>query len=596
MRNLLLLIFSMFSSTAFALNSAHFTINRITAPYFVVDGNQPATLNKAYVGFEIINNSNSGTTYSGLVFTITSVTTNVVGQNYALLSPVSGQQLIGTLAPGQSKVCYYYVSYPASTSPSGTFNVRLSDATVSNKTQAFAIYNRSSISANAGGLTQQTFTNQDLLGGVIYDDVVYTVGNVQNNDENDFQISISPLFDPTKVSLISTQVTASTVPGISVGSTDSLYFISGNGSVGASITIRWSFKIIATNFTAYFLPLAGSTSGGTNYKYAINTALGANGTAVTIASGPPTLTIAKSSNKAVYSTCETATFTLTISNTGAYGVSIDSLSDQLPSGFTYVGIEGTSQVAASQLTEGPSTGATGTIKFKGGVTSGSNTSVYIGAGSSVALKYTATAPCTAASNLNTTVAGFIGASQFGTANNAVSVNWGLPVKWGSFNAKAVNGNVELMWSTVGEWQTRDFVVQRSTDGMLWVALGSRTAAGTANGKKEYAYTDTEPEKGQTNYYRLQQRDMNDNSEFSKVVNVWVGEDSRTLQLFPNPVLNGKLNIRLAHPETVSIHNETGRLVFRKSYPAGLHKIEMNNLTKGTYILRTEKQTLSFIVQ
>ncbi|MEN9525131.1 MAG: hypothetical protein RLZZ256_515, partial [Bacteroidota bacterium] len=112
------------SFSAQALNGNHFTINRITAPYFIVDGNQPATINKAYVGFEIINHSNSANTYSNLMFTITSVTSSVSGQNYSVLAPVSGQFAIGTLAPGESRVCYFYVAYPASVTPIGTFNVR----------------------------------------------------------------------------------------------------------------------------------------------------------------------------------------------------------------------------------------------------------------------------------------------------------------------------------------------------------------------------------------------------------------------------------------------------------------------------------------
>src|SRR6185369_5168297 len=215
------------SISASALDPNHFTITRITAPYFIVDGNSPATLTKAYVGFEVKNNSNSATTYSNLRFTITSIGTSVSGQNYSVVSPATGIINIGTLAPGATKVCYYYVSYPANVSPQATFNIQLSDNTVTSKTQSFVIYNRSSISANAGGTATQSFTNQDLIGGLIYDDVTYTVGNVQNADESDFQVAVSSQFDPTKITLLSTAVTASAVPGIPNGATDSLYFVTG---------------------------------------------------------------------------------------------------------------------------------------------------------------------------------------------------------------------------------------------------------------------------------------------------------------------------------------------------------------------------------
>src|SRR5213075_707967 len=166
---------------------------------------------------------------------ITSIGTSVAGQNYSVVSPASGIINIGTLAPGESKICYYYVSYPANTTPQATFNVKLSDNTASWKTTSFVIYNRSSISANAGGAATQTFTNQDIIGGLVYDEVTYAVGNVQNGDESDFQVAVSSSFDPTKVLLLGTQIIASSVPGIPVGATDSLYFVTGNGSNGATI-------------------------------------------------------------------------------------------------------------------------------------------------------------------------------------------------------------------------------------------------------------------------------------------------------------------------------------------------------------------------
>src|SRR6185503_20286907 len=100
---------------------------------------------KAYVGFEVRNNSNSATTYTGLKFTITSINTSVSGQNYSVVSPASSIINTGTLAPGETKVCYYYVAYPAHTTAQATFNILLSDISAQSKTQSFVIYNRSCI-------------------------------------------------------------------------------------------------------------------------------------------------------------------------------------------------------------------------------------------------------------------------------------------------------------------------------------------------------------------------------------------------------------------------------------------------------------------
>ena len=84
--------------SASALDPAHFTIARISSPYFVVDANSPATGPRtAYVGFKITNISPS-TTYSNLKLTITSVTSSIAGQNYSLTSPADGIAIAGTLS------------------------------------------------------------------------------------------------------------------------------------------------------------------------------------------------------------------------------------------------------------------------------------------------------------------------------------------------------------------------------------------------------------------------------------------------------------------------------------------------------------------
>ena len=158
MKKILLLGLSFVSLSVFALDPAHFTVQRVTSPYFVVDGNSPTSGPlSAYVGFKITNTS--AVTYNNLKFTISSIGSSVAGQNYSLVSPSNGINLTGTLAPGESKVAYYYVAYPANITPQATFNYTLSDATASSKTGNFVINNRSAISANAGGLATQTINN-----------------------------------------------------------------------------------------------------------------------------------------------------------------------------------------------------------------------------------------------------------------------------------------------------------------------------------------------------------------------------------------------------------------------------------------------------
>ncbi|HWR32861.1 MAG TPA: T9SS type A sorting domain-containing protein [Chitinophagaceae bacterium] len=598
MKNIFTFVFLCISAKLFALDPNHFTITRISAPYFIVDANSPSTITKSYVGFEVKNNSNSGTTYAGLKFTITSIGTSVSGQDYSLISPVSGIINVGTLAPGETKVCYYYVSYPANTTPQATFNIQLSDNTANSKTQSFVVYNRSSISANAGGTATQTFTNQDIIGGLVYDDVTYAVGNVQNGDESDFQVAVSSMFDPTKITLLSTEVTASTVPGIVAGATDSLYFITGNGSNGATITIRWTFRISATNFTTYLLPCAGATSGATNYKYALNTNLG-SGTPITVSSTSNPLTITKTSDQSIYSVSSPAIFTITITNPGAYGVSIDKIIDELPTGFTFQSFHAASNVVASNSTSVPATGVTGTITFEGGVSSGGNNSYYIAAGGSLILKYTATTSSTSASNLLTTVRDYVGTTEVGSAQNTVSVSATLPATLLSFNAGWLNDSyVKLNWATAAETNSGKFEIEKSSGAMPFRKTGELASAGSSSSVQWYSFIDSFPAAG-NNQYRLKMIDKDNRYTYSPVISLnKKQEDFRLQNIFPNPFING-LNVQIVSDKAQAVQLQfadiSGRIVYclNTVCSKGVNNIFLDKpggLQAGIYLLKLNTGT------
>ena len=124
------------------------------------------------------------------------------------------------------------------------------------------------------------------------------------------------------------------------------------------------------------LPCAGSTSGSTNYKYALNSSLG-TGTPITVSAAANPLTITKTSDQSIYLVNSVATFTVTIGNPAAYNVVIDKITDNIPAGFVYLGTTATSDVTSTNSTTVPASGSTGLITFDGGVVSGTNTSYTV---------------------------------------------------------------------------------------------------------------------------------------------------------------------------------------------------------------------------
>jgi hypothetical protein len=592
MKNIFTFFILLISLHVLALDPNHFTITRISAPYFIVDANSPTTITKAYVGFEVKNNSNSATTYSNLKFTIASIGTSVAGQNYSIIAPATGVINVGTLAPGESKVCYFYISYPANVTPQGTFNIQLSDNTGTSKTQSFIVRNRSSISANAGGTATQSFTNQDIIGGLVLDDVTYVVGNVQNSDESDFQVAVSSQFDPTKITLLGTQIISSSVPGIAAGTTDSLYFITGNGSNGATVTVRWTFRITSFNFTNYLLPCAGATSGSTNYKYALNTSLG-SGSPVIISSSANPLTITKTSDKLLYGTNAAAIFTVTIQNPGIYGVTVDKITDEIPAGFTYQSLHASSQVTAVNSTSVPSIGSTGTITFEGGVVSGTNTSYYVPAGGSLILKYNASGPSTNASNLTTTTRDYIGITQVGSAQNIVSVSTTLPVTLVSFGGTWLNDMIRLNWISANETNSYLFEIEKATDNSQYKKIGEIIASGNVTENTAYSFLDSFPASG-TNLYRLKMIDRDQHYKYSPVITLKKQQKGFSVEkIYPNAFQSYvNLNLNNEKKQTIGIRllDFTGRCVLQKIQilEKGSSVITLNQLEKlhaGIYSLQ-----------
>jgi hypothetical protein len=586
-----LLSFLLFCSivSAQTIPIGHFTINRISAPYFVVDGNSPGTITKAYVGFEVKNNASSGVTYNRLTLSITSITSSVPAQTYTVLSPANGQTQIGTLAPGESRVCYYYVSYPANVSPTGTFNLRLTDANNANLLTSFTIYNRSSISANAGGLSTQNIINQDVLGGFFIDDVTYTVGNSQNNDELDFQVSVSPQFDPTRFRLVSTTIVSSTVNGVATGTTDSLYFRSGNGGNAQQVTVRWKFVILSSNFTTYLLPYAGATSGNTNYKYALNSALGANGTAVTI-TAPMSVSIQKTTDQPSYLICDTAQIITTIKNNSAFDISLDSILDELPSGFSYIALSPASDIQEINCIASPTNGQTGLLVYAGGV-SANNPSFFIPAGDSIQLIYTARASCAPASNLTTSVQAFIGTNAV-SASATVQVVSVIPVRLIRFDGIIRANHSVLSWQTANESDIFEYQIQRSSDQRVWMSVGAVKAQ--LRPSAFYQFTDV-TSVASDQWYRLRIVEANGQSNYSRVIHVKHPEKKTGIQLMPNRTNDQHLHLLVDQKQFIRIIDAGGRTLLRQFVDAkpGVQRVYVPGIKTGIYLLITSDGTQSF---
>jgi len=167
----------------------------------------------------------------------------------------------------------------------------------------------------------------------------------------------------------------------------------------------------------------------------------------------------------------------------------------------------------------------------------------------------------------------------------------LPLKFVYFNSQCKNGVVNLQWKTAQEQNTRNFAVQRSTDGVNWLEIGSTAAAGQSTQERSYLFQDKNP--GAGNIYRIVEYDFTGQSTISSIVRSSCSS-KYTVSLYPNPSSgSSSLNINLEQPTklTVQIVDSKGALVQRSQIqlPAGNTTIPLNMSTypDGVYSVNVQ---------
>ncbi|MFM6926031.1 MAG: Ig-like domain-containing protein, partial [Ferruginibacter sp.] len=170
----------------------------------------------------------------------------------------------------------------------------------------------------------------------------------------------------------------------------------------------------------------------------------------------------------------------------------------------------------------------------------------------------------------------------------------LPVSLLDFNGKLNGSKVDLYWVTTNEINAGNFVVERSTDGINFTAIGNLKAKGIAGSVENYSLTDPNPVNG-ANYYRLKMIDKDGAYTYSKItiIRITNGNVQLVTQIRPNPFTNYVdmyITLTKTTPVDFRIFDEGGRLVFQKSVKGnkGFNWFTLRDIDKlpaGMYLLK-----------
>jgi hypothetical protein len=174
-----------------------------------------------------------------------------------------------------------------------------------------------------------------------------------------------------------------------------------------------------------------------------------------------------------------------------------------------------------------------------------------------------------------------------------AVSSALPVVLSAYNTSCTNDGALLVWTTQLEENSKEFVIEKSTDGFNWKSIGTINANGIAS---DYHFTDAE---AGIAYYRLKQVDKNGAFVYSRILRSNCDVKSITLLLYPNPAnefTDLVFKSTKAFSTSIQLFGSNGQLVksISTKVQVGTNTIRINllGLATGTYLLKLEDGSVS----
>lgn len=182
----------------------------------------------------------------------------------------------------------------------------------------------------------------------------------------------------------------------------------------------------------------------------------------------------------------------------------------------------------------------------------------------------------------------------------------LPIELTAFSGRSDGTKNILNWSTATEKNNAYFIVEKSSDGILFEEFGRIKGAGDSFEKQEYTATDNEINSGVT-YYRLKQTDFDETYSYSKVIAVSSDrKNSLNASVMPNPSESGSVNLNFTATNEgtayLTMYSLTGQIIksqeIRALKGSNSLDIEVIELSKGMYffnlLMNDNLQKIKFI--
>lgn len=140
----------------------------------------------------------------------------------------------------------------------------------------------------------------------------------------------------------------------------------------------------------------------------------------------------------------------------------------------------------------------------------------------------------------------------------------LPVTAGSVKASRKNSHILVEWEAHSEYNTLQYIVERSANGQQFSPVQTVPVSSTGSGYSNYQWLDVNPLQG-NNFYRIKDVHRNGSESYSAVVRINLHDaDTKSILIYPNPLTNKTAQIQFTQTEAgvydVSFINTAGQIV------------------------------------
>jgi hypothetical protein len=165
----------------------------------------------------------------------------------------------------------------------------------------------------------------------------------------------------------------------------------------------------------------------------------------------------------------------------------------------------------------------------------------------------------------------------------VRLNVPLPFTLLNFTAVKNRGGADIAWQTAAEVNNDHFIVEKSRDGVDFIAVNTTGGAGTSQNLVSYQVRDPAPYTG-TSYYRLKQVDYDGTVSYSQMAIVnfdGIGE----FYVYPNPGSGIFTITALSGNTEITVVNMLGETIIAEISNSGSFQIDLSDQPQGVYYVR-----------